>query len=619
MANLSEAQIQERIQAPKNRDAIQRCSDEHQRLRFHVEAISKAADLPPVAYNDFVRWVRDILPLDKYEQFKKYMRLPVPTVGISEKAHTELARALEAENQYIKVDFNNPAYTADFEAYRNQLGDTTFWETDGMEAVRTRINSIIIVDLPRQQASERPEPYYYLLEITPENVLDVDFKKDGVAEYVLFYGAGSQRNILYAYDDSCFRVFTRQDSRTEYVMTYEARHSVFDENGRLVSGLGYCPARRFWDELLTSTSTIQAQAPLAKVFGRLDEYIFDFYSLRYYSVYGKWPVIWEYEDSEPKHLNPEYPGIACEKGYFRVPTGDTTISDNDGQTIVHNKARLVECAECKKSRYTGPGSLKRISPPEERGDSDLREPMGFIEPNPEIMKAAQEALDRDEQRIIEMLTGFGGEPTNASARNEKDVEAGFEGKQSYLIKFKENIEAAQKWALDTTGFFRFFVKPESTVDRGTEFYLKSASQLSEEYANGKKAGLPPYMLAPIRELRDETKFRGNDELRQRQRILSHLQPYPDQTDTELQAWLSSWPAGLNAPLLMLRLGFDFYIKRFERENQMSVVDFAKDLSFDAKIERVLERLLEYAAENKGNAPEIAPKPLQLNAPKEQEV
>jgi hypothetical protein len=619
MANYTVTQFKELIRAPKNRALIQLCWEQHQRARYHIEPVSTLRDLNSFAHNEFMLRVQGVLPKDKYEQFKKFYWPPVPTVDITEKAYTELGRALEAENQYVRAEFGNPENATDFDNYCTETGGLEFWRSIGFEATKTRINSIIIVDVAQTQATERPEPYFYLLEIAPTLVHDVAFKPEGGAEYVLFYGSnGADRDTIFAYDDSFYRVFKRINNASDYEVAFEAQHSFYDARGKRISGIGYCPARRFWGDTLTTTDNIQAKSPLSKVFGKLYEYVFDFVSVRYFGAYGKWPFIWEYENTEPKHIYPHDAAIVCVKGKFIVPQPNAYVSGPDGrQTAVAQKALVIDCEECKKSAYIGPGTIKRISPPKNKTDADLRQPVDFINPNVDILRTVREALADDANAIIDSVTGFGGEPTNGQARNEKDVEAGFEGKISYILRYKRNMEGAHKWTLDTQAIIRYsddFLR--STVDYGTEFYLKTPGALTAEYTNDKKAGLPDYQLAATRDLISETRFRSNDEQRMRQRVLANLQPYPDKTDEDLQAWAEIAPEQLNEDLLRVRLNFDSYVRKFERQQQMSIVDFGSKIPFDAKIDLIQASLIEYAlADSKKplkTQPKAAKLPIQAN-------
>jgi hypothetical protein len=609
MANLSFPDLLARIDAPKNKALIEKCERQHERLRYHVEQIEELGDLPKVGHDVFMKWVESLLPNDKYESFSKFYRPPVPSVEVTEKVYAELGRALEADNQYIKSDFKNPENANDFEAYRIEIGSTRFWGSDALEASKTQINSVIICDLPQVQITDKPAPYYYLLEICPSKVVDIDFKKDGSAEYIIFNETGD-KNTLFCYDDSFFRVVQRPNDSQPYALLHEAQHSYYDQYGRKTQGLGYCPARRFWTDRLTRKNNIQARAPLTKVLGKLDEYVFDYVSLRYYASYGTWPITWEYEDSEPRHIYPANPKIVCNKGFFVVPSANTAVSNSSGAVVVENPPVVYACEECRKSRYTGPGSIKRITPPSSSHDSDLREPAGFINPDPAILAAAEASLEKKKAEIIAAVAGFGGEPATAQPRNEKDVQSGFESKQSYLLRFKRNIEDAWSWADETVAILRYaddYIR--NAVDLGDEFFLRTEGQLSLLYSDSKKAGLPAYLLAPIRELISQTRYRNNDEQRMKQDVLAALQPYPDLSDTELQTWAAAAPKSLNVDLIALRNNFDSYVRRFERENQMSLVDFGSAIPFDSKIERIKARLMEYVKQDSGNPPESVNKPV----------
>lgn len=568
---------------------------QHEELRYHVQPVKEPSQVSPY-HRAFMKWVRTLLPEDKYLQFEKFYRFPAPTVDISERVFTQLERALNADNKYIRAEFNTSENAADFEAYRLQIGDTTFWQTDAFEAVQTAVNSLVLVDLPQQQGAGLPAPEYYLMEITPANVHDVDFNKDGVAEYVVFNLGRHEKAV---FDDEFFRLVRKAENAKweDAVIVFEAAHSTYTEAGELVEGLGYTPCRRLWDDLLIPHSNkVQAKNPLSKLLGQMDEYLFDYYSLRYYKSYGTWPILWEYENKKPEHQHPHHSAVRCDKGYFVVPQDDAFVTDPVTllATRVPQKARVEVCEECKKSRFTGPGSIKRVTPPQKSNDPDLRTPAGFINPDPEILKQAKEDLEKAKRALVLSAVGSGGASDTMEARNEEDVRSAYEVTQSFLMNFKKHMESAHKWTMETICKLRYgrdFLR--ATADYGDEFFLKTEEEIKAEYATTKEAGLPDYLLAPIRELISETRYRNNDEQRMRQRILANLQPYPDRTDGELQAWLMASPQTLNAGLLRLRMNFMAYVLEFEREQEMSIVDVASAISFDAKIQLIRERLVSY--------------------------
>ena len=558
-------------------------------------------------------------------QFEKFIRLPVPTTDLTERIFTQLERALQADNQYIRVEMATPDAVEDVEEYRTKIGDNAFWGDKGFQAIQTAINSVFIIDLPRAQLGERPEPVGYLLAINPANILDVDFKDDGVADYIIF---NISRNMRAVFDDEFYRIIERNEGEPweRARFTLEVAHSTFDAaTGTLVDGLGYTPACRLWDNLLTpEANTIEAKGPITKLMGRMDEWLFDYYSLRYYKSFGKWPIFWEYITANPRHQHPTEADVTCAAGYFLVPQPDAY--DSTKNVWVKQKARPVICEECRKSKLTGPGTVKRVTPPQDKTSPDNRNPAGWIEPSKELLAQAEERLEADADSLVEAAVGREATRTN-QPRNEMDVVDSTEVAQSMLLNVKKNVEATRRFELQTIAILRHgranYIR--ATVDLGDEFFLRTEKEVTQQYEEGKTAGLADYLLAPIRELISETRYRNNDEQRLRQRILANLQPYPDRSDAELQAWLNATGGvqTLNAGLLRLRQNFMAYVMQFEREQEMSIVEVASAVSFGTKIQLIKERLLSYVAEDfKGEnilvpaapaAPVVAP-PIADNKP-----
>ena len=81
------------------------------------------------------------------------------------------------------------------------------------------------------------------------------------------------------------------------------------------------------------------------------------------------------------------------------------------------------------------------------------------------------------------------------------------------------------------------------------------------------------------------------------RILTDLEPFRHLSREEVLKLKES--GMISAEDALIKLNFPSYIGRFEREN-MNVMNFGENISYDAKIQAISSRLREYAKEQLTN-------------------
>lgn len=580
MANLSNDQVNKLFEAPKNKDMIARAIGQHERLRLHVQPALNEGEVSP-AYKVFLKWLLEYLKNDKYNQVKQLLTFPLPTVDLTESIFNELSRALEGENGYMKFDFANDNAEEDFNNYiTEKLKEEDFFLREGFETFKVAINNILIADLPTVQNGTLPEPYLYFLE--PELLYDVDINFKGVIEYVIFNEGDNTR---YVFDDSFYRTYTRKDKTDLFILKSIVQHSTFDAAGERVSGLGYCPARLFWDIPQTSPEILQRKGPLTGKLGKLDKLLFWDISTEYYESYGTYPIYWEYDNDDSCDYE-DGAGNHCTGGFITGAALNGAILDK------------VACPKCAKNNYVGPGSVKRIEPPADNQDADLREPAGIIPVDVPALQNAQERLQKRYDDLYVAVVGKGGEPKNEQAKNQKQIESGLNSKENVLLNIKGAWERMRKWGLDTVARLRHgeaFIG--STVIMGDEFYLVDEADLQEQYLTGKEKGMPNYVLNEALKTLQQTKYKSNPEQIQRINILAELEPYPDYSAEQLTTMNAAMPGMLNPDKLMLKTEFSAYIRRFETE-ELDLVRFGIKLDFKNKISLIKQKLQSYVQEDK---------------------
>ena len=175
---LSLNQIKEILLKPKNRETIKKASLMQHRLRFHTETNIAISDIN-MPTNQFLLWVSNFLPKDKYNIFLNLFRFPLSTPAVVEDVYRELERVFYSRNSSFTYQFTSAEMLEDWLNYKkSNLNEPDVWKTKGWRQMQVSPNSVLIVDLPVLQSTLRPEPYFYWLEI--EDVIDYE-THDGMA------------------------------------------------------------------------------------------------------------------------------------------------------------------------------------------------------------------------------------------------------------------------------------------------------------------------------------------------------------------------------------------------------------------------------------------------------
>jgi len=561
MAVLEKTQILEILKEQKNNIGIPEAIRHEQRLRMHIDPVIDRKNISP-AFTAFLKSVEDFLTADKFKKFQMLIRFPLPTVELTDTIFSEFIRIFEAQNFFFSFEFVNPELAEDFDEYLNQIEDADFWQEEAFEAMKTAINSIMIVDLPAQQTTPRPEPYYYLINIS--RVKAYKKNKKGIYDFIIFEDGPDKIIVL---DDNHYRVLKKDIGGEFTIFDVEAPHN-----------LGYTPARGFWKN--------PAKGPITNSLGQLDDVLFWHYSIAYYNSYGVFPIYWAYK----------------QKCNYKDEAGNTCDQHGNIEYSFLGERRTKRCPVCEANKMIGAGSFLKVPAPSRKDDPDLRNPVGMLGVDKDSLEFTQKQQQNRKDEIYLSCVGRNGEANNDQAQNEKQISAAFESKQNVLLRIKKNFEVIHRWTLETVARLRYGKEnfKSATVNYGDKFYLKSDSEILSEYETGKKLGLPMFSLAAIREERDETKYKNNLDMKERRRILAELEELQDLTIAEVTAL---YPAVISKEKLLFKLEFDSLIKEFERENG-PINRFMEALDFETRIFLIKKNLYEYTSKRAGTSSQI---------------
>ena len=563
---ISYEDIRKRLRENRRGATVSKAVRHQNRIRFHAQTELSASLAQPTA--DFLAFVSNLIPHDKFKLFKEMFRYPLKTNEVTGICFDKLSRVFDGRNPAFEYDFASPDDRDDWEDYRrSRLNEPEIWHTEGWERFKTDINSVLVVDLPEHQDGERPEPYFYWLPI--DCVIDWDGHGDDL-DHIVFTTDHDKR--IAVIDDTSYRIYTRDAGRNIGSLVSEHPH-----------GLGFCPARFFWNDAISLRDPYIKQSVLTKELESLDWYLFFHISKRHLDLYGSYPIYSGYEQS-CDFSNSEN-GDYCDGGYLK---------NKQGYYKLDTAGLPCRCPKCGDKRIAGVGSFVEVPIPVE-GQPDLRNPVQMLSVDRSSLDYNVTEEERLKDDIIASVVGMQEEQMSTQAVNESQVRATFESQSTILNRVKKGFEAAQKFVDDTICRLRYGASfSGSVINYGTEFFIYSASELRERYKTAKESGASESELDALQNQIIETEYRTNPAKRHRLMMLSELEPYRHLTRDEM---LTLYREGVvTSDELRLKLNFMALIRRFERENT-NILEFGSAIPYERKIEIIKATLDGYAKES----------------------
>ena len=560
---LSFEEIRKRINEPRKRSEINLALLHQNRIKFHVQT-----RLTPCLFqsvNDFFAFVHNLLPHDKEKMFKTLFRFPVKTNEVTAICFDKLSRIFEGKNPLYSYQFTNSEYKYDFDWYRSdKLNEPKVWATKGWEFFKTEINSVLIVDVPKNQTTELPEPYFYWLPIADVINFEAD-RTTGEMRWIIFRQDGDKICVI---DDVSYRVFKGKTN----IETLESEN---------VHDLGFCPARFFWNEAISLDRPDVKASPITKVLDSLDWFLFYSISKRHLDLYGSYPIYSGYEQACDFHNDES--GDYCDGGFLR---------NRQGLYLFDSAGMLLPCPKCGQKRIIGAGSFVEVPVPSD-GQPDLRNPVQMLAVDRNSLDYNTAEVERLRTEIITSVVGTNEEITTRDALNEQQIRANFESQTTVLNRIKKGFEEAMQWVDSTVCKLRYgdsFVS--CAINLGTDFYLYDVQELRNQYKTAKEIGSSEAELDALQKRIIETEYRNDPEQLQRMLLFADLEPYRHLTRNEVKDLFEKELATKEDYLI--KLNFANLVSRFEREN-MNIVEFGGAVPYARKIEIINQKFKDYVS------------------------
>jgi uncharacterized protein YqgQ len=498
--------------------------------------------------------------------FKTLFRFPVKTNEVTSICFDKLSRIFEGKNPLYSYQFTNSEYKDDFAWYRAyKLQEPKVWATKGWEFFKTEINSVLVVDVPMEQKTDLPEPYFYWLPIGDVINFEAD-RTTGEMRWIIFRQDGDRICVI---DDVSYRVYKGKTNIE--TLESENRHD-----------LGFCPARFFWNEAISLERPDVKASPITKVLDSLDWFLFYAISKRHLDLYGSYPIYSGYEQACDFHNDES--GDYCDGGFLR---------NRQGQYLFDSAGMLLPCPKCGQKRIIGAGSFVEIPVPTQDGQPDLKNPVQMLAVDRNSLEYNTSEVERLRTEIITSVVGTNEEITTRDALNEQQIRANFESQTTVLNRIKKGFEEAMQWVDSTVCKLRYgdgFVT--CSINLGTDFYLYDVQELRNQYKTAKEIGSSEAELDALQKRIIETEYRNDPEQLQRMLLFADLEPYRHLTRNEVKELFEKELATKEDYLI--KLNFANLVSRFEREN-MNIVEFGGAIPYDRKIEIINQKFKDYVS------------------------
>ena len=545
--NLDETQIDDLIRSPKHRSELEASEEHHRRLAFHSDIVLRK-EHSSMHFSSWLAWVSRLLPKDKKARIEDLVQFPLATNELTKDIFIALERVWAAKDFTEKFVFASDEYEEDFRLYLESIKAKHLWKVESWSKFKTKIDSVVVVDLPEMQLTDRPDPYFYFIDTS--QIIDMGVTQANEMKYIIFVHTKDHKTELVVYDSKRMRKYAF-DNKKRGALTAEVAHD-----------LGYCPARMFWSDKLQTGNNINKRSPLTDSLGAFDWLLFFKTSKKYLDLHAAYPIYITYDiESEDEDDN--------------KPTwyeGQRKETDHKGKGLM------------------GPGSFMTVPPPNIGQPDMMSNPIQVVDASIDSCKYSVEEDERLELDIYTSCVGADGE-INKEAINEKQVEASFKSREDVLMNVARNYSAIMRWTYETLGRLRygyFFVS--CVVDFGEDFFLEGQKELMEAYSNAKENGVSPLVLDSMNEKLMDLTYKHQSKERERAEVFKHLDPLPEVSIQEAKDLVPTGAVSLQE--LRIKINLLKYIRMFELDYG-NVVDFMPN-NFSQKIAFINQIFIEYA-------------------------
>lgn len=563
-----------------NSRQLRSAKSDDQRHRLHAESATSADSASPY----FRKWVKEfvepvITSKPKRDQLLKQFCWPPVTVELVDEIMDMTSAVHHAQDRFIKVNLSDATLEADCGEYLEQIKLRQFITSDCHNSLFSGPNSLVVVDLPSVQDTPFPEPYVYLVssdDVLAAKALTGSSAKAGLLEFAWFNT--DKPNVTALFDQSEVALWEKKEGVDGWVEV---------AGSRAAHGLPYCPAFKLWPDVEKS-NPLTSNTILRPILGLLDRLMFWDGGAESNDLATAFLMRWYLETDA--NQNPALQNIVSDC----VPVGEY-------EGVPYAPINPTGEPQTAKKGQFGPGTDIPIPAPQSKEDADWRDPAGYIAPPVPNLVYIADKVTSIRARIHKTATGYEA-PQGDQAINETQVLSIAERSRFIFQYLAEQYEMTEFRILYAVCFYRYGpYLNDVTVNYGRRFTLLSGQELADLYKSSKDAGLGFWLLEELDGQLQEYHARTDASRKLRFRMLRDLDPYSfmSLSDMTVAGVAMRDPDGF-----AISVGLPGFIRRFEREIDMSVEEFGNAPDYNSRIQTILTRFKEYVSEH--NPVEIDP-------------
>ena len=514
-----------------------------------------------------------LIPEDKFLIFMSLFRFPIKTVNVTAKVKTSLSKVFDGQNPVYRYNFKASELLDDWLDFITNVSENpNRWRTEAMDVMMDNINSVVIIDSPSSQTSERPEPYFYFVDVC--HFIDWNTVSKGKNEMAWCVFRKDKETIV-VIDETSYRTFY-----------YENDPDKIKETGFFPHDIKYCPASLFWSEYISMDEPDLKLSPFTTHLAELDWLAYLTTSKQHVDTYAGFPIYSAYErDCDYQDESETMGYVKCDRGFLR----------DENSHYMSYGGSLAKCPVCSNKRIAGAGTYYEIPKPGPDNDNaDMRNPVQITGVDKDSLEYLVAECERLKDEIHQNIAGFVGETPSDQAVNVKQIMAAFESRTAKLRDFKKNFERIMEFAEHTQAKIRYgddFVG--LYIDLGTDFYFYESQFLLDVYHTARESEAEDSILDTLLDQYYTTKYRNSPDQLKREQIIMHLDPCRH-VSRDKAAELAE-KGLIDVEVLHIKLNFSTFVKRFERE-QAPLIDFGRDLPFDKRVSSIKQIIKLYANE-----------------------
>lgn len=533
---------QELIKKPLNADKLRKAVETEKRIRLHTVGTQDNS----TSFKDWLANVKNLLPENKFETFKRLIGEPVPTLTLSETIFDELAKIFESSNPSRKLSFASGEDSAKTEQLNKYFNLDKFFKDDVYNTLKLAPNSFLVVDLLPEQVQGKPAPTPYFVHI--ESVIDASVNRDGSTNYIIFR---VDSTTIVAIDDQAYYVYEKMDGQEAYEIKegYPDNHNLRDALDR-----PYTPAFLIYPNFLNATDNIAVNSPLTKALGSMEWLLFWAVSKRFLDLYAPFPIYVSYEEDCTYSSG----GATCQEGFLVYNSED-----------LEEPTKVTPCPKCSKQRMFGAGTDVTVPAPQSKEDPVLLEAVKVIDASKDSISYVTEEKTRLEQEIYYGILGKTSEPLEAFSQSVSQLELSTESRKAVLLAMKEIFEQVHGKVLYTMARLMFggdFV--DCYVNYGDNYFLTTPEQETKNYQLLKNAGAPEGMLHSSLERIISTTYKTSPHTALLNQIYLEVEPYQTLSIENVKTLYMS--KLIPRKKALAKIHFTDFIEEFESENKALV-------------------------------------------------